>query len=267
MDRAVFVPPRVLEGPLIYLMLCKPLSGRDATSVRHASRFLYWAATRSTRNSQGTNGATLPQMERIDKALFWGFMKPVRVTVMVWCLVLLPIAVLASTTIGLAVPDPSTVVIQHADESGTATQPPQAVNNFKLLVNCEPVWVIAHDPTKHTKSTTAQQLGLTPQLIQQRADSQLQQAHIFGRPGHILFLRMQFAGPMAYIDLSFNKILYDLYSQSKHIAVTWELGLTTSHRNDQEHILRQVDDLVEKFIVAYDVVNRKACPQGTLSPD
>ena len=184
-------------------------------------------------------------------------MPSVRLLVMVWGLVLAPI--MAAATLDVSVPNPAPHIMLESEDPDTPSTQPESVQHFKLFVNCEPVWMVAHDPTMHTKSTTAQQLGLTQHLIHQRAQAQLEQARIAGRSNHVLFLRMQFAGPIAYLDLSFHKALYDRYSDVSQIAVTWELGLTTSHRNDQEHILRQIDNLVGKFLIAYDRVNRPAC--------
>lgn len=147
---------------------------------------------------------------------------------------------------------------QQAEDMEAADEELQLVKDFNLLVNCEPVWVLVPNPQR-SNSSMAKRLGLTESLLQTRAETRLQKAKIFGRPGHLLLLRMRVIGPVMHVELSFHKTLYDVYSQSEQIAVTWENGMTGAHGNDRAYILRHVDSLVDQFIAAYYAVNRKAC--------
>ena len=139
---------------------------------------------------------------------------------------------------------------------------PDNPDRFKLFNNCERINMLVED--LHDGAAT---IGLTKDRIQTLAESRLRAARLYDSTARfylyiqvdVLTLEDRRFGAVA-IDVSFMKVLYDVVSDRRNVAKTWNRGSYGMHGSGGVGIILQsLSEHLDQFVLEYLRVNAAAC--------
>ena len=102
-------------------------------------------------------------------------------------------------------------------------------------------------------------IGLTSERVQTIAESRLRAARLYDADSLFnLHVRVSVLSRVFFIEVAFNKVLFDVASATIFEASTWEQG-SIGRSGDPGFILQGLSELLDRFILDYLRVNEDAC--------
>lgn len=159
----------------------------------------------------------------------------------------------------------------------TAAERFKVINRFELLNQCRPMDLSVEFP-----SEDAREIGLTMSRIRMAMESRLRSARLYkarepakpimemeadefeayARETHLLgllYINVHVVGQAFSVDLKYMKTLFDPVTLETQQVGTWETSSNGTHGGDAEFILSNMSGHMDKFLVAYLLVNEEAC--------
>ena len=140
------------------------------------------------------------------------------------------------------------------------------VECFFFFNECQPIPLVI-EPLTNDEA----EIGLTEERIQTIAESRLRAARLYQEGGldvflwadHYLYVNVLVVGNAFSFDVGYFKKLHDGKLGMSNFAQTWQTGATGTHSRDAGHIMQNLSEKMDKFIVEYLRVNEGACNGGT----
>ena len=130
------------------------------------------------------------------------------------------------------------------------------ISEFQLLTFCNKM-----NLTVENLHDDASKINLTVESIQAAVESRLRSARLYTSRDTItdayLYVSINVVGNSFNIELSFEKIVEDKFSQIQQFATTWSRGFTG--RGGASFILSSLSKLMDIFLVEYLTVNEEYC--------
>ena len=135
------------------------------------------------------------------------------------------------------------------------------LGRFKLHNACWPMSLVVEDLSDDAKA-----IGLMEDRIRTAAESRLREAHLYAGYSNsenktFLYIDIRVFCFALWFCLAYNKNLIDPAYGMTVTTTAWKTGSLETHGNDSGGIIQLLSEKLNRFIVAYLLVNEKDCPR------
>ena len=125
---------------------------------------------------------------------------------------------------------------------------------FQFFANCEPMGL------RTILGSEAEQIGLIESAVRANVESRLRSARLYDSNGVNQFVvAIDVAGAAFLVRLAYQKLVYDVSSNTIERGATWIGGGIGTHSGDSLFLVNGLSGFMDQFLVEYLRVNEEAC--------